>query len=52
MATKKLPPSKPRNVTVIAMMKRYGRTTTVMKDRRQVRGGTRNKSQDFLAGNY
>ena len=50
--TMKLPPSKPRNVVVIAMLKRYGSTTTIMKDRRAPRGGNRNKVRNFLAGNY
>lgn len=50
MATAKKP--KPKNAVVIAMMKRHGRTTTVMKDRRQPRGGTRNKAREYLSGNY
>lgn len=46
------PQTKVRNVIVIAMMKRHGSTTSVMKDRRAPRGGTRNKQRDFMAGNY
>lgn len=43
---------KPRNAVVIAMMKRYGNTTTVMQDRRRVRGGSRNRVREYLAENY
>ncbi len=43
---------KARNIAFVAMMKRYGSTTTVMKDRRIPRGGSRNKSRDYLSGNY
>ena len=49
---KKLPALKPRNVMVRAMMKRYGQTTTVMKDRRKPRGGSKNKVSEFLSGDY
>jgi hypothetical protein len=42
----------PRNPIVVAMMARYGRTTTTMKDRRASRGGARNKQRDYRDGNY
>lgn len=51
MASRKKNP-RPKNAVFIAMMKRHGQTTTVMKDRRQPRGGTRNKGRDYLSGNY
>jgi hypothetical protein len=40
------------NPIFVAMMKRHGSTTTVMKDRRAGRGGDKNKSQQYLSGNY
>jgi hypothetical protein len=50
--TKSFKSDKTRNVIVIAMMKRHGSTTTVMKDRRIGRGGSKNKAREFLSGNY
>ena len=46
------PTSKKRNPVFVALIKRYGATTTTMKDRRQPRGGSRNKQQDFRDGRY
>lgn len=40
--------STPRNYTAIAMKKRYGQTTSVMKDRRLPRGGQTNESRNLL----
>jgi hypothetical protein len=37
-----------RNPVAIAMGKRYGKTTTVMHDRRQERGGSKNSLRDML----
>lgn len=37
-----------RNPVAIAMGKRYGKTTTVMHDRRQERGGSKNHSREYL----
>jgi hypothetical protein len=44
--------TKPRNVTLVACRKRYAATTTAMKDRRQGRGGARNKVRDYAEGRY
>ena len=41
-----------RSATQVAMMKRYGNTTTVMKDRREPRKGNRNKVRDYIQGEY
>jgi hypothetical protein len=38
-----------RNPIAVAMKKRYGNTTSVMKDRREPRGGTRNETRDLLS---
>jgi hypothetical protein len=38
-----------RNYTAIAMKKRYGKTTSVMKDRRTPRGGNTNEQQGWLS---
>ena len=37
----------PRNHTLVALYRRYGSTTTTMKDRRTPRGGARNKQRDY-----
>jgi hypothetical protein len=37
-----------RNPIAVAMVKRYGHTTSAMKDRRQPRGGTKNYFREFL----
>ena len=37
-----------RNPVAVAMVKRYGHTTSAMKDRRQPRGGTRNLFREYL----
>lgn len=37
-----------RNPYAIVMAGRYGRTTTVMKDRRGGRGGAKNKQREIL----
>lgn len=52
MKTPKIPSERPRNPVFVAMMKRHGSTTSVMKHRSQPRGGNRNKQRDFLSGNY
>jgi len=44
--------AKPRNAVALAMRKRYGRTTTVMRDRRTPRRGTFNRIRAYLAGDY
>ena len=44
--------TKKRNPILVALIKRHGSTTTTMKDRRQPRGGNRNKQRDLLAGRY
>ena len=36
------------NPVAVAMNKRYSKTTSVMKDRRGPRGGTRNAFRDYL----
>ncbi len=41
-----------RNPIAVAMVLRYGKTTTVMKDRRKSRGGARNTQTDYRAENY
>lgn len=41
-------PSK-KNPVAVAMVKRYGQTVRIMKDRRTPRGGARNKQRDILA---
>lgn len=43
--------SKLNNPIAVAMKKRYGNTTSVMKDRRQPRGGAKNES-DILLQEY
>lgn len=42
----------PRNPIVLACLVRYGQTTKVMKDRRDPRGGNRNKQRDYSEGQY
>jgi len=37
-----------RNYTYVLMMQRFGKTTTIMKDRRAPRGGTRNEERELL----
>lgn len=37
-----------RNPIAVAMVKRYGHTTSAMKDRRTPRGGTKNHFREFL----
>lgn len=49
MAKKK---KEPRNPIVLACLTRYGQTTKVMKDRRNPRGGNRNKQRDYSEGQY
>jgi len=41
-----------RNPVLVALIKRHGHTTTVMKDRRAPRGGARNKQRDYRAEKY
>lgn len=41
-----------RNPVREGMFVRYGRTSTVMKDRRKPRGGSRNRQRDYREGNY
>ncbi len=41
-----------RNPVFVALVKRHGQTTKVMRDRRQIRGGARNKVRDYLTGKY
>lgn len=43
---------KVRNAVAVAMMQRYGRTTTTFKDRREARGGSRNKQREYREENY
>lgn len=43
---------KARNPIAVAMNARYGRTTTVFKDRRQPRGGSRNRQRDYQNENF
>jgi len=50
--SKKKSPPKRRNPIAVAMILRYGTTTTVMKDRRTPRGGARNPQSDFHAETY
>lgn len=54
MNTKNIKPvsTRPTNPIFVAMMKRHGSTTTVMKDRRLGRGGCKNKAREYLSGNY
>jgi hypothetical protein len=40
--------AKPRNPVAVAMMTRYGQTTTTHRDRRAPRGGSKNKVREFL----
>ena len=51
MSRSKKKAPKTRNPIAVAMNLRYGRTTTVMKDRRG-RGGARNKQTAYHAENY
>jgi hypothetical protein len=44
--------TRPSNPILVACMKRYGQTGTVMKDRRIGRGGSKNKAREYLSGNY
>jgi hypothetical protein len=44
--------NKNRNPVAVAMVRRYGQTTTTMKDRRISRGGSRNRQRDYREGNY
>lgn len=37
-----------RNPVAVAMIKRYGHTTSAMKDRREPRGGTKNHFREYL----
>jgi hypothetical protein len=46
------PSKKIRNPILVALIKRYGKTTTVMKDRRTPRGGDRNRQRDYREGGY
>lgn len=39
-----------RNAVIVAMNRRYGRTTKSMRDRRAARGGCRNKQQEYQEG--
>ncbi len=48
----KVPAPAPRNAVLVALHKRYGNTTKVMKDRRAPRGGARNKQQDYREERY
>ena len=41
-----------RNPVLVALVKRYATTTKAMKDRRQPRGGNRNRQDDFRADRY
>lgn len=43
---------KNRNPIAVAMIQRYGKTTTKMKDRRQPRGGNRNRQSDYKEDNF
>jgi hypothetical protein len=43
MDTVKVPAPAARHAVLVALQKRYGSTTKVMKDRRQPRGGARNR---------
>jgi hypothetical protein len=38
-----------KNAILVACRKRYGQTSTVHKDRRLPRGGTKNKQREYLA---
>lgn len=40
--------TKKRNPVAVAMNKRYGSTTTTMKDRREERGGQKNEQVELL----
>lgn len=42
----------PRNPVAVAMNARYGRTTTVMHDRRKARGGAKNRQADYREERY
>lgn len=48
----KVPAAAPRHTVLVALHKRYGNTTKVMKDRRTPRGGTRNKQRDYREERY
>jgi len=37
-----------RNPIAVGMFKRYGKTTSVMHDRRQARGGAKNDMLDYM----
>lgn len=50
--TKKTPAGTPRNHVLVALRKRYGNTTTAMKDRRTPRGGARNHQKDYREERY
>jgi hypothetical protein len=45
-------PAKPRNAIAVAMRKRHGHTTTIMRDRRAPRRGAINKVRAYIAGDY
>lgn len=47
-----LPEQGLRNPVLVALMKRHGSTTTVMKDRRAPRGGCRNKQREYREERY
>ncbi len=41
-----------RNNVAVALMKRHGGGNRFMKDRREARGGSRNKQRDYREGSY
>jgi len=43
---------KQRSVIAVVMQKRYANTSTVMHDRRDARGGAKNRKREYLNEDY
>jgi hypothetical protein len=52
VASVELPELEHRNPVAVALQKRHGFGVKKMKDRRQPRGGARNKQRDYREENY
>jgi hypothetical protein len=50
--SKKKSPPKRRNPIAVIMNLRFGKTTTVMHDRRQPRGGAKNEQSSYRSEDY